>query len=130
LYTRREGSANTSTSYLATGSGWIASPAWKLPLDALADRGGDPGLRVIDINGDGYPDLLYLRQETDGIKKGLYVNTGAGWLSKGDTTVPNLPFVDKDGNDLGIRLLDVDGRGLVAMVQSYSGDAPQTSIKI
>jgi len=58
-----------------------------------------------------------------------YINTGSGWLPK-NVPIPDLPFVDKDGNDLGVRLIDVDGRGLVAIVQAYSGDTPQATVKI
>ena len=131
VYIRREGNNNESVTYLGTGKGWVASTNWQIPVDAVADRGGDPGLRLIDVNGDGYADLLYIRQDPDGsTKKGLFVNSGAGWLAKDSSSVPDLPFVDKDGNDLGIRLFDVDGRGLVDIVRSYTGDTLQTSIKI
>jgi RHS repeat-associated protein len=131
IYTRREGATNESSTYLGTGQGWTSDPVWQLPIEALVDRGGDPGVRIIDVNGDGYADLLYIRQDADGtIKKGLFVNNGIGWLSKDSSTVPDVPFVDKDGNDLGVRLVDVDGRGLVDLIQAYSGDSQQVSVKI
>lgn len=131
VYTRREGDTNESTTYLGTGQGWAADPNWQIPKDALADRGGDPGLRIIDVNGDGYADLLYIRQDSDAsIKKGLYVNNGLGWLPKDNTPVPGIPFVDKDGNDLGVRLVDLEGRGLLDLIQAYSADSQQASIKL
>jgi RHS repeat-associated protein len=131
IYCRREGGTNKSVTYVGTGRGWIPAAMWQVPLDALPDRGGDTGLRVIDVNGDGYPDLLYVRQDSDGtIKKGLYVNTAAGWLQKDTDTVPDIPFVDKDGNDLGVRFYDVDGRGLVDIIQSYSGDSQESEVEI
>jgi RHS repeat-associated protein len=131
IYSRREGGTNESSTYLGTGQGWSADPTWQLPLDALVDRGGDPGLRIIDVNGDGYADLIFLRQNADGtITKGLYVNNGIGWIPKDSSAVPEVPFVDKDGNDLGVRLVDVDGRGLVDLIQAYNGDSQQVSVKI
>jgi RHS repeat-associated protein len=131
IYTRREGATNRSVTFLGTGAGWVAAPEWQIPIAALPDRGGDTGLRIIDVNGDGYPDLIYARQEADGsTTKGVYVNSGSGWLLKDEKAVPQIPFVDKDGNDLGVRLFDVDGRGLVDIIQAYSGDSTTAAIKI
>jgi RHS repeat-associated protein len=131
IYSRREGTTNKSVIYLGTGSGWTAAPEWQIPIEALPDRGGDTGFRLVDVNGDGYADLLYIRQDPDGsTKKGLYLNTGAGWLQKDSNGIPDLPFVDKDGNDLGVRLYDVDGRGLVDIIQSYVDNLEENDVQI
>ena len=123
IYTRKEGPTNQSVTYLGTGRGWVATAAWQIPQEAIPARAGDPGFRLIDVNGDGYPDIVYIRKEQDGtISKGLFINNGLGWTPQNNGVVPDLPLVDKDGNDLGVRFFDVDGKGLLDIVQAYSGD--------
>ncbi|MBK6620229.1 MAG: hypothetical protein IPG32_04895 [Saprospirales bacterium] len=53
-----------STSLLNDGKGqWVLSPGWFIPLIdnggfTESDGTGDNGLRLADINGDGYPDIV------------------------------------------------------------------------
>jgi len=132
VYTRLDGANDYSKTFLGTGTGWVESTNLKIPTEALANRSGDPGFRLIDINGDGYPDLLVSRLDGDDgkITKRLYLNFGNKWVEKDASLVPNVPFVDKSGNDLGVRLFDVDGRGLVDLIQAYRGDGNQIQANI
>ena len=115
-----------SQTFLGTGSGWAERPVWRVPAEAISSRDGDPGFRLVDTKGDGYPDVLWMRTESDGsIKKGLYLNNGSGWVIKApDSAVPALPFTDKDGVDKGVRLLSVTGTGLTDIVQAFAGEPP------
>jgi RHS repeat-associated protein len=129
IYTKRDGHNNLSTTWMGTGRGWIAKPEWQVPGDAIADHGGDQGFRLLDVNGDGYADILYARLEADGaLKKGVYVNNGAGWAAMDNSIVPEIAFVDKDGNDQGVRLFDVDGRGLLDIIRAFAGVVPEIQI--
>ena len=97
------------------------------------DANYDMGCRLADLNGDGLPDLV----------KGLQTSTGElqlkAWLNSGDPTnlwipadavyAPPKPFVrwvkeyenrkDWVAMDLGWRLVDVNGDGLVDLVRAY-----------
>ena len=132
VYTKRDGGSNLSKTWLGTGQGWVERPAWQVPLDAISDKGGDPSFRLVDVKGDGFLDVLYMRNKDDGtIDKGLFINNGSTWVRHQDPSmVPDLPFVDKDGSDQGVRLLSVTGRGLTDIVMSLSGKAPVVELSV
>jgi RHS repeat-associated protein len=115
--------AGCARTWLGTGKGWIDEPRWRIPSEAIADKDGDPGFRLVDTKGDGYVDLLWIRQLQDGtISKGLLLNDGGSWTKRASSeVVPDLPFADKDGVDQGVRLLSVTGKGLTDIVQSFEG---------
>ncbi|MBA4232443.1 MAG: hypothetical protein C0465_17740 [Ralstonia sp.] len=126
--------------WLGTGAGWdkAAGNRWIIPDDALPDREGDPGFRLVDVNGDGYVDLVFSRCEKSPCgeiadARGFYANNGSAWVDqKAPEKAPSKPFVDSAGRDLGARLIDVTGDGLVDVVVSYAptdgGAAVQRSV--
>jgi RHS repeat-associated protein len=80
------------------------------------------------MNGDGLLDVYYSRTSSDGkIVKGLFLNNGASWSST-TSSLPDLPFTDKDGLDLGVRLLSVTGKGVTDIIQSFEGTAPDVEL--
>jgi hypothetical protein len=129
LVMTKGGCSGCSQTWLATGkdldsdNGWHESADWRVPDKAIGQKDGDPGFRLFDIKGDGYPDILWIRQKDDGTyDKGLLINNGAGWIdSTTPILVPDLPFVDKNGVDQGVRLLSVTGKGLTDIVASFQG---------
>jgi RHS repeat-associated protein len=63
---------------LNTGSGWgpdQSAHATMFPLD-VEDHGPDAGIRLVDLNGDGLPDMMRGNHSHDMIA----YNTGTGWL--------------------------------------------------
>jgi RHS repeat-associated protein len=123
VYVRRQGATNQSMTWLSTGQGFVdGGDSWKVPLSAIADVDGDSGFRFADVNGDGYPDIVYSRSTANGgHEAGLYINNGSGWLRADDATVAALPpFVNSTGRDQGARLLDVTGQGVPAVVSTYN----------
>jgi hypothetical protein len=59
-------------------------------------------------------------------KKYVYLNTGSGWVydKSWSSSVPS--YFSSNGIDLGMRLGDVNGDGLVDFVRSYyQGSAPK-----
>ncbi|WP_247891512.1 FG-GAP-like repeat-containing protein [Azospirillum argentinense] len=125
VFSRRQGGSNGSATWLSTGRGFVHDPRWRLPLDAIGDRGGDPTFRLIDVNGDGFVDLLYARKLAgDQVARGLYVNDGSTWAAVDAKLAEGIPpFVDEQGADQGVRLIDVDGNGLVDVVQAFASGA-------
>ena len=93
---------------------WVANT---LDSDFHHDLGGG-GLRVVDLNGDGLPDLLHMGYYTHGqygggqIKR-AFINTGKGFV-RDDTWVANT--LDSDfHHDLGgggLEVIDLNGDGL------------------
>ena len=60
LVGRRISSTEEFEAYLNTGSGWVSAPEW-IPLPSILAQGGfgsDPGVRLIDVNGDGMTDFV------------------------------------------------------------------------
>jgi RHS repeat-associated protein len=100
-----------------SGAAWLAAPQWNIPTQVVASTPGDPGFRLIDVNGDGLPDILF----ADGKTSITYFNNGTGWIQPQPTGFsPPTPLSSADGSDLGIRLIDVNGDGLPDLVLSYA----------
>jgi hypothetical protein len=88
---------------LNNGLGWNLSPdpVWTLATSTLYSNGGtyyDRGIRFIDINGDGLPDMVRAYQNPSGghtcsgaevadIKE-VFLNTGHGWATSTAYTLP------------------------------------------
>lgn len=134
VYSERQGSANSSKTWLSTGQGFADTAAWKIPVEAIADRGGDPSYRLVDLNGDGWLDIFYSRRkDAAAIERGVYFNNGSTWVAAAEDKVAAIPaLIDENSLDLGVRLLDVDGNGLLDVVKSYarggSGDTAERLI--
>ncbi|WP_292530889.1 SpvB/TcaC N-terminal domain-containing protein [Methylocystis sp.] len=108
--------------YLATTTGtstltWVNQASSSVPF--IIDNGYDNGVRFGDVNGDGLPDAV--RSWSDGVNPAsqtIYLNTGDGWAA---TTTPAIPETFSVFNkDKGVRLVDVNGDGLVDLVRAYS----------
>lgn len=142
IYAERcEGSCSQAVNktYLNTGAGWAYEKAYDLPVDALMkNTKGDQGYRLLDVNADGLVDVVYHRILTNGThEKGVYLNSGVGWISKPsqpdvdlDGYAPPLPFAEEGRGDLGVRPLDLNGDGIVDLVQIYRRSASETTSAI
>jgi YD repeat-containing protein len=101
---------------LNTGTGWQSSPSsqWTLATSTLyAEPGTNPtvyddrGIRFLDINGDGLPDLVRAYQNT-GVNctgpevadvKAVYLNPGNGWATSTAYSLPSyITSCGFDGN--------------------------------
>lgn len=122
IFTKRVGGTNESATFLSTGRGFVVSPAWKLQAAAIADRDGDPSFRLLDVNGDGLLDVVYSKKITGGQKEsGIFVNNGSTWVEADKSLSDRIPaFIDENGVDQGVRLFDVDGNGLLDVLQSFT----------
>ncbi len=70
----------------------------------------DHGTRFLDLNGDGLVDVVNANPFSPGVR----LNAGNGWESQNSAAYA-LPYnlVDGDGHDIGTRFVDVNGDGLV-----------------
>ena len=73
-------------------------PRWTFATSTLYSSGGnyyDRGIRFMDLNGDGLPDLVRSYQNTGGCSgseaadvKAVYLNTGSGWATSTAYALP------------------------------------------
>ena len=104
-------------------SGWKQdSLTWNSPIDFIRFDGEiyiDEGVQLIDFNGDGKTDILQSKDSGTSGKK-AYLNTGSGWKDVSSQVDIPTYFVKSDGNDFGSRLVDINGDGLIDIIQSYN----------
>ncbi|WP_136808275.1 RHS repeat-associated core domain-containing protein [Desulfosediminicola flagellatus] len=82
-----------------------------IPVDLVDAAGRDSGSRVIDVNGDNYADIV------DGYKGSVYLGNGQGGFTfdqdwSYSLAVADILFIDTQGADGGVRLLDVNSDAL------------------
>jgi len=108
------------------GTGWTQNTNYSIPID-FQIGGGDVGTRLIDINNDGTADILKSYENYEGVQtRGVYINKGdsTGWTLTSTTSIPII--FTRLNVDRGVRLGDVNGDGLVDIVQNYyDGSSPQ-----
>ncbi len=111
--------------YLNTGTGWVTSNAWQLPLAAMQAWGRT---YLIDLNGDSKLDLFIGRQPpiVDAQSQNqIFMNTGSGWqpsswVVSSDPILPGIGDTsgDENRNSYGWVLLDVNGDSLPDLIEA------------
>ncbi len=96
-----------SVDYSERPLGWQASVNTTLPVDLAEEDGKGTGVQLMDVNGDGYADLVNNATE-------VYLGSGFGGFSydsswTGSLADANVEIVNDSGIDTGVRLLDVNG---------------------
>ncbi len=118
---------NTHT-YINNSHGWTIDDAWNYGdcVITLDPPGRDAGVRVVDVNGDGLPDIvsstIYFNQNLNSIatSTGAHTNNGHGFTRNDETWGPPTPYIDTMQNnmDLGVRMADVNGDGLIDFISA------------
>lgn len=104
----------TSFTYESGARSWTESTLYTLPLTIAGTGNGSLGVYIFDVNGDALADVVMSRD----VGQGVYINNGDGiWTEDTNYTVPT-SFITPVGRDYGVRILDVDGDGLLDMVWS------------
>lgn len=104
----------TNFDHQTVTQGWATTTsAYALPF-GFREGYEDTGVRIADFNGDALPDLI--RAKT-GTTTQMYVNDGDSWNLDTNWVFPE-PFADEDGVDLGTRLLDLNGDGLLDVIRA------------
>lgn len=110
--------------YLNNGHGWTRNDAYNIPDGDFSDTGNvygktqlaNQGRFLIDINGDGLPDLVIAKNSY----RAVYINTGSGWKKDNTFNIPDGYFLDSKTENQGRFLTDLDGDGAVDLCVSYT----------
>jgi RHS repeat-associated protein len=121
-------STTTYAAYLNNGHGWTSNVAWNPPISFLNETTGfDNGIRVVDVNGDGLPDIIRGDTSMSTTTYSAWINNGNGWTSDA-TWNPPAAFLNEPSNtDNGLRIIDANGDGLPDLLQGINNDLSHPS---
>lgn len=90
---------------------------WDIPSEAIFtdDSGNDLGTRIIDLNSDGFVDLV---RYDSSIKK-IWLNTGKGWVETNKISLPQEVSFGYMSNS-GALFADLNNDGKVDIIQANS----------
>ena len=105
--------------YVNNGHGWYHDQNLWFPLLFVDGPSSyDQGVRFGDINGDNLLDIIKSNIENGSNHKGVYLNNGYGWDNVSENWDFPLVFMNAAA-DLGVRLADVNGDGLVDIIKGF-----------
>jgi len=111
-----QGNGDSRSAWLMNGTKWYTNSSWA-PLVDFVSSNVDQGTQLVDFNGDGRLDIL---QKKDGSASAAYLNTGEGWKDVSSIWIVPANFTKSTGEDYGLRLVDLNGDGLVDLLQGYN----------
>ncbi|NES46875.1 VCBS repeat-containing protein, partial [Moorena sp. SIO2C4] len=95
-------------------SHWNPHKSYIPPTDIAADGYGDQGVRLIDLNGDGLLDMVQNRYISSSLSQtGAWINHGESWSEKQNNYIPPTDIAADGYGDQGVRLIDLNGDGLL-----------------
>lgn len=108
----------TEFGYNSLTKGWSQNSNYNLPI-SLGDN-QDSGTRLFDLNGDSFDDIasMYNSNNMD-----YWINSKNGWTGK-QTYSTSLTggFLTSNGEDLGVRLFDINGDGRTDVIKSLDNN--------
>lgn len=130
--------------WINTGSGWRESKPkadgsgkqrYIAPIALKAGDGGDNGVRLSDLNGDGRTDFIYSIKKKDGsISYGVFLNdpVAKDWVKTDvfDDVLKAYPFAHETNGWLGTSIIDLNGDGLPDLFKSYRSSLRNSAQKI
>ncbi|AWI08316.1 FG-GAP-like repeat-containing protein [Ereboglobus luteus] len=109
------------------GSAWQFTSEFFIPEKKYFPASDDPGVRHIDVNGDGLVDVVCHTSRDGIIEKYAWINTGSRFVSAPDYEPPmplgvgNFFYAPEPSNSIGAEFVDLNGDGLPDYVCHYTG---------
>ena len=121
-----DGSTLVRQVYINDGEDFVRDDRWIPPIafdsyDGPQDFSNDRGVRFGDVNGDGREDIISAKE---GQPTQVWLSTGnpnSPWVLAPSWSLPvSMSFVEQsEGRDLGARIADLDGDGMIDLIRAY-----------
>lgn len=98
---------------------WINNTTFDANLD-------NSDVRLVDVNGDGLPDVVKISYSGSNDTYLVYKNTGTTWNTQPETWLNNAP-IDARFDEWFVRFLDVNGDGLPDIVKNANCNGNNSS---
>ena len=110
----------TFFNYYKINPGWVRASEYNPPACFSQDGSGtEQGYRLLDVNSDGKPDILYSKAGSR--QAWVNVKNGSGWVSASSNWNAPRDFAGNLGDDQGIRFTDVNDDGRMDILYGYGG---------
>ncbi len=115
-----DGTSYTYSGYINNGHGFDPVPTWYSPVVFANYATDDFGYRIMDVNGDGLPEMIRSYETGPGtFSYEALINNGHGWTSDPNWYPPILTWIN-NGKDTGFVYTDVNGDGMADMIRSFN----------
>jgi RHS repeat-associated protein len=117
---------------------WVKDSSYTVPVTFVFEEPldyfvRDQGTRLIDINGDGFADLVHATENHGSVDQYVYLNDadGTGWSYTSDYHIPvgfityvpeSLTSSSSFPTDRGVEFADMNNDGLLDFVKNYQGE--------
>jgi len=114
-----------------SGTGWSLDPNFTPKSPIFQDGKGLLGVKFIDVDHNGFVDMVYNRKSfpiiingitiiSTIIDKAAWLNTGTTWVAGNPDYAPVIPtYIDNFGKDQGVLTVDLNGDGYKDILQGY-----------
>ena len=102
---------STKNVWINTGSNFVLNSSWSIPLH-FVQNGVDQGVRFVDINGDGFVDIV---QSFNSTTKSVWINTGNSFVLDSSWSIPII-FIPASASQTN-QFVDINSDGLQDIVQ-------------